>query len=95
MNAPVRIADLADCLHPRSSVWRSMALLHAYFDESGTHAGSRVVAIAGWVAAKGEWTALEAEWQAVLTAHSGDRDHSFRRIATSYSDRSRPVGADA
>ena len=31
----------------------------------------------------------------VKNAHSGDRDHSFRRIATSYSDRSRPVGADA
>lgn len=24
-------------------------------------------------------------------AHSDDRDHSFRRIATTYSDRSRPV----
>jgi hypothetical protein len=25
------------------------------------------------------------------SAHSGDRDHSFRRIATTRSDRSRPV----
>jgi hypothetical protein len=27
----------------------------------------------------------------MLAAHSGDRDHSFRRIATIRSDRSRPV----
>ena len=39
-----------------------MALLEAYFDESGTHAGSPITAIAGYVSTKDGWNDLERLW---------------------------------
>lgn len=44
-----------------------MALLRAYFDESGTHGGeSMITAIGGYVATKQTWMDLETAWRAEL-----------------------------
>jgi hypothetical protein len=56
------IAELADWLHQSSSTWKSMALLRAYFDESGTH-GSTITAIGGYVATSDTWDLLEKAWR--------------------------------
>jgi hypothetical protein len=42
------------------------ALLYAYFDESGTHAGAANVLVAGFVGSKGNWRRLRRDWNAVL-----------------------------
>jgi hypothetical protein len=41
-------------------------LMRAYFDESGTHDDSPIVAMAGFVAREEVWAAVEAAWKAVL-----------------------------
>ena len=43
-----------------------MVLARAYFDESGIHDGSPIVAVAGLMATEKRWTALEADWLAEL-----------------------------
>src|SRR5574337_667214 len=45
---------------------RFMAMLAAYFDESGIHSDSSVVAVAGYVAPVNEWQKLELEWRFFL-----------------------------
>jgi hypothetical protein len=41
-------------------------VLKAYFDESGTDAGSEVVTLAGYVSPEERWERLAIEWSAVL-----------------------------
>lgn len=79
MMKPVRIADLADALHPRRSVRKALALLIAYFDESGTHERSPITAIGGFVATKDAWAEFETDLAAVLApyADKGVRDFHF------------------
>ena len=43
-----------------------MALMKAYFDESGTHEGSPFVCVAGYLLEKGNAAALDADWRAML-----------------------------
>jgi len=45
---------------------RHVLVLKAYFDDSGTHAGSPAVIWAGFMAHVDEWTDLEHEWSALL-----------------------------
>lgn len=71
------IVELAKALHPRASRWRAMALLNAYFDESGTHAGSAVTAIAGCVALEDAWADLEPKWAAELGIYADLGVRSF------------------
>ncbi len=40
--------------------------LAAYFDESGTHAGSEAVAVAGYVSTPERWLDFESEWRGAL-----------------------------
>ena len=68
--ASLRIADIADVLHPRSSRWRALALLVAYFDESGTHERSPITAIGGFVASKAAWEVFETDLAAVLAPYA-------------------------
>jgi len=66
VNAPIRIAALADWLHPTANLWKAMVMLKAYFDESGTHGDSAVVSISGLVARKDAWIEVSEKWQAIL-----------------------------
>jgi hypothetical protein len=71
MSLPV--AELADWLHPRDSIRKALAMLRAYFDESGIHAEAYVTSIAGYVATKRAWEAVEIEW---------DKEMSYYRERT-------------
>ena len=41
-------------------------MLKAYFDDSGTHNGSAVIAAGGFVAKAEEWDVFEREWSEML-----------------------------
>lgn len=43
-----------------------VVLYTGYFDESGTHDGSEVVAVAGFVANTSNWEQFSEDWQAIL-----------------------------
>ena len=45
---------------------RFLVVFDAYFDDSGTHAGSQVVTIGGYVSAPFCWLLFESEWQDAL-----------------------------
>jgi len=47
----------------------------AFLDESGTHSGSRVITVAGYVISSEAVPLLEAEWLAILKNHSMDELH--------------------
>ena len=49
-----------------NSADRQIVVLKAYFDDSGTHKGSKSVVLAGFMASEDEWTAFEHAWQAIL-----------------------------
>ena len=61
-------------LHPRDSQWRGTAVLKGFFDDSGTHEGSKVVAIGGCVAREEQWAQFEPEWAEML-AHFGIQEY--------------------
>ena len=44
-------------------------ILTAYYDESGTHDGSPVTVLAGFVGSTGDWIKFECEWRKVLKKH--------------------------
>ncbi|MHB8483398.1 MAG: DUF3800 domain-containing protein [Nitrospiria bacterium] len=43
-----------------------MAMITAYFDESGTHEGSPVTVVAGYVSTGEQWLKFDDEWKAIL-----------------------------
>jgi hypothetical protein len=47
-----------------------MAVMEAYFDESGTHEGSPFVCVAGYLFEKGIANALDVSWRAMLQEKS-------------------------
>lgn len=46
-----------------------MVLYHAYIDESGTHAGSPIVAVGGYLIKKSAAKKMDREWKLALTAY--------------------------
>ena len=65
MSSPIEI--VARLLHGGRGRGRSMALLQAFFDESGTHGKqSPLVAVAGFVGTDAEWAKIEARWVEIL-----------------------------
>ncbi len=56
-----------------------MAMLVAYFDESGTHDRSKVVSIAGLVGDTKEWARLEAPWAENLATSRIEVFHASER----------------
>ena len=45
---------------------RVLAMFSAYFDESGTHDGSPVVVVAGWVSTDIQWQRFSTAWNEIL-----------------------------
>ncbi|RJF80730.1 DUF3800 domain-containing protein [Oleomonas cavernae] len=70
LSRDISISALADLVHGAASRWKALALLQAYFDESGTHGSASIAAIAGYVADQATWSALEAEWRAAQPAYA-------------------------
>ena len=56
-------------LHPGTSVGRTVAVLKGYFDDSGTHSGSLVVATGGFIAREAQWLEFEHEWRKLQTRY--------------------------
>jgi capsid portal protein len=50
-----------------------VALLRAYFDDSGTHAGSAVVVLGGLIGTDSEWESFDAAWRAQLAVPLPDK----------------------
>lgn len=44
-------------------------MLHAFFDESGTHAGSPVTAIGGFIGSRNQWRAVNRKWRKTMGEH--------------------------
>jgi hypothetical protein len=51
-----------------SECGRGLAMLRAYFDESGTHTGAPLVVVAGWLGDKKTWKSFIKEWSTYLRA---------------------------
>jgi len=63
-NTVTEFDDLAEALFCRDSDYILMLL--AYFDESGTHSGSKVVSFAGYISTVEKWRQFNILWQAML-----------------------------
>jgi hypothetical protein len=50
-----------------------MALFRAYFDDSGTHKGSKVVVLGGLIGLDSQWGPLVTKWTAKLAAPFPDK----------------------
>ena len=61
----LRVADLGTLLRKEHLV-----VIVAYFDESGTHADSKVFALGGYVGLQTRWIALESDWSRALSQYS-------------------------
>jgi hypothetical protein len=57
--------ELLRAIHPDKG--RATLVLKAYFDESGIHAGSKIVTMAGFIADEIVWEEFDKRWAAALT----------------------------
>jgi len=55
--------------HPFQSRERVVAIVWAYLDDTGTHSGSRIVGVLGWVASTDAWISWENKWRAFLAKY--------------------------
>ena len=63
MNARVSISDIARVVLPRECKNGWLAMLSAYFDDSGTHDSSKVVVVGGIMGTESELLSLESMWR--------------------------------
>lgn len=64
------IGRLAQSLYPHDPCRRQFMVLTAYYDESGTHAGSPATVLAGFVGSTNDLVEFEIEWSKVLRKHN-------------------------
>lgn len=76
MSAHEYLSYIAHLIHPKDSQWRTIAVLEAYFDESGSHDGSRVFCLAGLVARLGQWEWFTDAWGRMLSKNGITEFHS-------------------
>jgi hypothetical protein len=67
---------LALSLYPHDPRGRRFVILNAYYDESGTHAGSTVTVMAGLVGDVNDWIEFDREWSKVLRKYSITHVHA-------------------
>ncbi|MBS0234400.1 MAG: hypothetical protein JSR99_13055 [Proteobacteria bacterium] len=60
------ISEIVALICDPSDPVKAIAMVRAFFDDSGTHADSRVTAIGGFVASEKDIAALEAQWADTL-----------------------------
>src|SRR5262245_1995850 len=73
---------------------REVVMLVAYFDESGTHSGSLVTAVAGYVSTAPRWKRFAREWTEALGKANVDCFHmseyeSRKGVFADWSDKKR------
>ena len=73
----ISLRDLAKAVLRGICSHRVMALLNAYFDETGTHDGSPATLVAGFVGMADAWSAVEGRWRAVLDQDGVPTFHYF------------------
>jgi len=69
MNAYTPVLEFAHSVHARANLWKALAMLNAYFDESGTD--GPITAIAGLVGTADAWSSLETQWVNALSRVAG------------------------
>jgi len=63
MNAPVSIRELSKALLPLDHPNGWLAMLRAYFDDSGTHDASKIAVVAGLFGTEGRMDGLDRNWK--------------------------------
>lgn len=63
---PLKIDDLVALTRPRDKGPQVLAMLEAYFDESGIHDRAAVCVVAGYFGYANQWRAQEQKWRKVL-----------------------------
>lgn len=63
MRQYIPIKEFARVILPTGAKEGTLAMLKAYFDDSGTHAGSNVVVMGGLIGSITQWNAFEQEWR--------------------------------
>src|SRR5208337_4586721 len=60
------IREIVRIVLPRGTQNGRLLMLAGYFDDSGTHAGSPAVVMAGLIGTDDQWDAFDREWKALL-----------------------------
>src|SRR5712691_3625776 len=63
------VAEALRLAFPNGATERVIVALTAYFDESGTHADSPAVSVAGYLASDASWSAFADDWREALAIY--------------------------
>lgn len=67
---PFKIDELIELIHPRDGHEKIIAMVEAYFDESGIHDGAQVCVIAGYFGRQNAWRKIESGWRTILRKYN-------------------------